>query len=37
VRVWDAERGGKENALFTDSSEIRACCFSPDGGFVVAV
>ena len=37
VRIWDTERGGKENALFTDSAEIRACCFSPDGGFVVAV
>ena len=37
VRIWDAERGGKENAMFTDSAEIRACCFSPDGGFVVAI
>jgi WD40 repeat protein len=34
VKIWDAERGGKEICTFTDKAEIRACCFSPDGNFV---
>ena len=34
--MWDVERGGKESATFSDGTEVRGCCFSPDGAFVAA-